>query len=143
MTPLLSDGQSREWKSGIPWPEPKVVDPGPVGGPPADAIVLFDSKDLSQWHGGQKWIVQDGYAIARGGGITSKQAFGAQSDSLSFPFSISTGCRGWCFAWGRSRPISGAQNSGKWRSTSRSAISFLLSAIIPSLPVVRPSIPVR
>ena len=28
-------------------PEPPVVDPGPVGGPPSDAIVLFDGKDLS------------------------------------------------------------------------------------------------
>ena len=34
-----------EWISGIPWPEPAVVDPGPTGGPPSDAIVLFDGKD--------------------------------------------------------------------------------------------------
>ncbi len=31
--------------------EPPVVDPGPVGGPPADAIVLFDGKDLSKFRG--------------------------------------------------------------------------------------------
>ena len=37
-----------EYKSGINWPEPKVIDPGPAGGPPSDAIVLFDGKDLSQ-----------------------------------------------------------------------------------------------
>ena len=35
-----------EWVSGMVWPEPKVVDPGPAGGPPSDAIVLFDGKDL-------------------------------------------------------------------------------------------------
>jgi hypothetical protein len=66
-----------EYKSGIDWPEPKVVDPGPVGGPPADAIVLFDGKDLSQWHNGDKWLVKDGAAIPQGGGgITSKEVFG-------------------------------------------------------------------
>ncbi len=29
--------------------EPKIINPGPPGGPPSDAIVLFDGKDLSQW----------------------------------------------------------------------------------------------
>jgi hypothetical protein len=43
-----------EYKSGIVWPEPKVVDPGAVGGPPSDAIVLFDGKDLSQWEEGRQ-----------------------------------------------------------------------------------------
>ena len=65
-----------EWVSGIAWPEPKVVDPGPVGGPPSDAIVLFDGKDLSKWQGGEKWTVKDGCATAAGGGIRTKQAFG-------------------------------------------------------------------
>ena len=68
---------TQEWVSGIPWPEVKVVDPGPVGGPPDDAIVLFDGKDLSQWIGGDQWIVKDGYAI--GGGeylMHTKQALG-------------------------------------------------------------------
>ena len=55
-----------EYKPGMEWPEPKVIDPGPVGGPPSDAIVLFDGKDLSQWNGGEKWIIKDGYAIANG-----------------------------------------------------------------------------
>ena len=73
---LISSAQSAEWKSGVPWPEPKVIDPGPPGGAPADAIVLFDGKDLSQFNGGERWTLQDGYAICGGGGITSKQAFG-------------------------------------------------------------------
>ena len=38
--------------------------------------MLFAGKDLSQWNGGDRWIVQDGYAIADKGGISTKQAFG-------------------------------------------------------------------
>ncbi len=65
-----------EWKSGIVWPEPPVVNPEPVDGRPADAIVLFDGKDLSQWNGGERWLVEDGVATARGGGISTKESFG-------------------------------------------------------------------
>ena len=65
-----------EYVSGIMWAEPKVVNPGPVGGPPSDAIVLFDGKDLSQWDGGDKWKIEDGYAITQSAGITTKQKFG-------------------------------------------------------------------
>ena len=45
--------QAGEWVSGIVWPEPKVVDPGPVGGPPSDAIVLFDGTSMSAVGGGR------------------------------------------------------------------------------------------
>ena len=46
----------QEYKSGIVWPEPKVVTPGEKpGDPPADAIILFDGKDLSKWKNGDKW----------------------------------------------------------------------------------------
>lgn len=65
-----------EWVSGIIWPEPAVIDPGPVGGPPSDAIVLFDGKDLSQWHGGDKWVIEDGVATSKGGDIRTKASFG-------------------------------------------------------------------
>ncbi len=68
--------QAAEWNSGIPWPDPPVVDPGPVGGPPSDAIVLFDGKDLSKWQGGDKWIVKDGCATAAVTSIHTKQSFG-------------------------------------------------------------------
>ena len=60
--------------------EPKHVNPGPVGGPPSDAVVLFDGKDLSQWVdlSGKpaRWEVQDGAAIAKGGDIKTVQSFG-------------------------------------------------------------------
>ena len=73
LTSVLSAG---EYISGIPWPEPKVVDPGPAGGPPSDAIVLFDGHDLSQWVDGQDWKVEDGYAIPAKHDIHTKRAFG-------------------------------------------------------------------
>jgi len=72
---LHGAAQNPPWTSGINWPEPKVVDPGPPGGPPSDAIVLFDGKDLSRWHGAEKWKVQDGYAIC-GGDLTTRRPFG-------------------------------------------------------------------
>ena len=72
----FSTAHAAEWKSGINWPEPKVIDAGPVGGPPADAIVLFDGKDLSKWKDGEKWIIKDGVATSHATGITSKQSFG-------------------------------------------------------------------
>jgi hypothetical protein len=65
-----------EYKSGLAWPMPKVIDPGPAGGPPSDAIVLFDGKDLSKWAGGNCWIVENGYAVANRQSIRTKQSFG-------------------------------------------------------------------
>ena len=61
--------------------EPPVIDPGPIGGPPSDAIVLFDGKDLSQWKsasGGEaRWKVEDGVLEVTGtGNIVSKEEFG-------------------------------------------------------------------
>ena len=70
-------GTAAEYVSGKVWPEPKVIDPGSATKAPSDAIVLFDGKDLSQWNGGEKWLIQDGVAIPREAGINSKQAFGS------------------------------------------------------------------
>ena len=58
--------------------EPTVVNPGP---PPADALVLFDGKDLSQWQregGGEAaWQVADGVAtVNKTGSIATKRSFG-------------------------------------------------------------------
>src|SRR5437588_4558990 len=65
-----------EYKSGIEWPEPAVVTPGKDTGPPSDAVVLFDGKDLSKWSGGENWIIKDGFATAAKNGITTKDSFG-------------------------------------------------------------------
>ncbi|MCI0705650.1 MAG: DUF1080 domain-containing protein [Planctomycetia bacterium] len=69
--------RQKEFKSGIVWPEPKVITPGKTDHePPSDAIVLFDGKDLSKWNNGEKWEIKDGYAIVKGGDITTKDSFG-------------------------------------------------------------------
>ncbi len=75
---LQSDSAAwgKEYLSGIQWAEPAIVDPGPVGGLPSDAVVLFDGKDMSQWEGAEKWTVTDGAVISGGGAIRSKPTFG-------------------------------------------------------------------
>ncbi|HEX3870064.1 MAG TPA: DUF1080 domain-containing protein, partial [Pirellulales bacterium] len=67
---------AQEYLSGKIWPEPRVVTPGNDGSPPSDAIVLFDGKDLSQWEGGDQWIVADGVATVQKSDIRSKRSFG-------------------------------------------------------------------
>ena len=49
----LIPAAAQEWKSGIEWKKPKVVDPGDFSKPPADAIVLFDGEDMSAFEGGR------------------------------------------------------------------------------------------
>jgi hypothetical protein len=61
-------------------PLPRRVDPGPFATPvpvpaPADAIVLFDGKDLSSWQS-NSWRVVDGCLEAVAGNLTTKQNFG-------------------------------------------------------------------
>ena len=73
---MASPLAAQEYKSGKVWPEPKVVDPGEPGKPPADAKVLFGGKDLSQWKNGEKWPVKDGIAFSGSGSIETKEAFG-------------------------------------------------------------------
>lgn len=65
-----------EYKSGIKWPEPPVVDPGDSTKAPSDAIVLFDGSDMSAWDGGDDWEIKDGYVITRKRSISTKQKFG-------------------------------------------------------------------
>lgn len=62
---------------------PAIVTPGKANtDPPSDAIVLFDGKNLSQWHAADgsaaKWNVRDGYVeVAPGTGeIITNQQFG-------------------------------------------------------------------
>jgi hypothetical protein len=61
--------------------EPVAVDPGPLGGPPSDAIVLFDGTDLSRFRGERspepKWKVANGcMETTPSGGIFTKEEFG-------------------------------------------------------------------
>lgn len=71
-----SNSFAQEFKSGIEWPKPKVVAPGEKpGDPPSDAIVLI-GEDMSAWHGGEKWKIENGVATAAKGGIHTKQKFG-------------------------------------------------------------------
>jgi hypothetical protein len=74
----------QEYKSGIIWPEPKMVTPGEAGGPPADAIVLFDGKSLDAWQGGDKWEIADGVATAKATGLNTKEKFGDCQFHLEF-----------------------------------------------------------
>jgi hypothetical protein len=64
--------------------QPPVVDPGKLGGPPSDAIVLFDGKDLSKFRGKHsdepKWKLENGVMITipagDSGGMLSREEFG-------------------------------------------------------------------
>ena len=61
-------------------PAPKRVDPGKPGPPapvPADAIVLFDGKDMSKWQGGEGWSVADGCLVSGNGEFATKESFGS------------------------------------------------------------------
>jgi len=79
-------------------PEPaRAVDPGPPGGPPADAIVLFGGKDLSRWRGRSgdaAWKVEDGVlTVAPGSGdIVTREGFG--DCQLHVEWSIPTEVKG-------------------------------------------------
>jgi hypothetical protein len=70
-------------------PQPAIIDPGPVGRPPSDALVLFDGKDLSQFRGQRspepKWKIDGGVLESTSpGGIFSKEEFGDCQLHLEF-----------------------------------------------------------
>ena len=70
--------------------QPKYVDPGKPGQPPADAVVLFDGKDLSGWTKADgspaQWTAADGVMTCKpgSGSIVSKQKFGSVQLHVEF-----------------------------------------------------------
>ena len=79
----------QKWKvHDIDRPRPRMVTPASTpGGPPSDAIVLFDGKDLSKWQAQDKktkqmgpptWTVENGavYAKSGSGDLVTKEKFG-------------------------------------------------------------------
>lgn len=63
-------------------PQPQAIVPGEAGGPPSDAVVLFDGTDLSGWEsvkgGPALWKVENGYmeVVPQSGSIKTKATFG-------------------------------------------------------------------
>ena len=75
---------AQRYLSGILWPEPPVVTPGEGGGPPSDALVLFDGKGFDAWDGAKDWKVDaDGGFTARGA-LQTKKSFGDCQLHLEF-----------------------------------------------------------
>ena len=84
-TPQIPGQKWRVHDNTRPHP-PKVAPAAQPGQPPADAIVLFDGKDLSKWTarmrggvtGEPKWKVENGYfeVVPSGGGLQTKEKFG-------------------------------------------------------------------
>jgi len=69
-------GPSRRVQAGMEWAEPKVVDPGPVGGVRGGCDRAFRRQGPLAMEGGEQWIIKDGYAITNGRSISTKQPFG-------------------------------------------------------------------
>lgn len=72
-------------------PQPRVVTPAEtVGGPPSDAVVLFDGKDASQWihddGSPAKWPVESGAIVCSSGtgDIHSRRKIGSAQIHLEF-----------------------------------------------------------
>ncbi|MDR0870020.1 MAG: DUF1080 domain-containing protein [Planctomycetaceae bacterium] len=82
---LAATASAKDWRSGIEWTEPKVVRPGEkYGDPPADAVILFDGKDMSAWN--KEWDVKDGVITVKpgSGSVETKQKFGSVQLHIEF-----------------------------------------------------------
>src|SRR5262245_51012284 len=86
LAPSLLAAQATWPPNSLDRPRPPVVDPGPERppvAPPADAIVLYDGGDLSQWMGNDsqpaRWTTRDGwFEVAPGtGSLRTRRTFGA------------------------------------------------------------------
>lgn len=68
-------------------PAPPRVDPGKAGPPapiPADAVVLFDGRDLSRWEPAKEWRIEGGELVAGQGKFATKESFGAIQLHIEF-----------------------------------------------------------
>ena len=75
---------AQRYLSGILWPEPPVVTPGEAGGPPSDAIVLFDGKNFDAWDGAKGWKVDADGAFTARGALQTRRGFGDCQLHLEF-----------------------------------------------------------
>jgi len=76
---------AEDFRSGIPWQEPKVITPAAnPGDPPSDAIILFDGTDMSAWN--KEWIIVNSELICvpGKGDITTKRKFGSVQLHIEF-----------------------------------------------------------
>jgi hypothetical protein len=83
-------------------PQPAMVQPGnEPSAAPADAIVLFDGKDLSQWEGGTGGGIEDGCInIVKAGQISTKKKFG--DCQLHVEWATPAKADGGAMTWGNS-----------------------------------------
>lgn len=68
-------------------PAPKLVNPGKAPPPapvPADAVVLFDGKDLSKWNAATGWKIEDGLLVAGDDMFSTKDNFGKMQLHIEF-----------------------------------------------------------
>ncbi len=77
---------AKDWRSGIPWQEPKLVTPGEKpGDPPSDAKILFDGKNMDAWEK-PLWDVSNGVMTVKpkSGMMSTKEKFGSVQLHLEF-----------------------------------------------------------
>ncbi len=68
---------AQEYLTGIEWPKPPIIKPGAeCGAAPADAVILFDGKDLSAWNGAETWKIEDGAMVVGRNFVETKEHFG-------------------------------------------------------------------
>ena len=86
---VMTEDKRRALEAMIPtteqWtPVPQKVSPGATTGPPSDAIVLFDGRNLDEWVGTDdqkpaRWLVKDGVltVVKSAGNIETRRKFGS------------------------------------------------------------------
>src|SRR4029077_1113821 len=74
----------QRYLNGIVWPEPAVVTPGEGGGPPSDAVVLYDGKNFDAWEGARGWVGDPDGGFTVKGVLKTRQAFGDCQLHLEF-----------------------------------------------------------